>query len=63
MINERRDNRDIIAKEAPPGTMKFFKFEIELSETLKKVKEWIPIRRWLKKNDVDFENYPEEIEF
>ena len=42
--------------------MKTFEFEISLHEGLNHIKEWIPQRKWCVKNNVKFNDYPEEIE-
>lgn len=62
VIRERRENREEIVKEAP-GAMKVFEFELSIYEVLSKVKSWLPHRKWLVKNKVKFDDYPEEIEF
>ena len=61
-IQERRENRQKIVDEAP-GQMKVFEFELTIFEVLVKVKEWMPHRKWLKSNGIEFDDYPEEIEF
>ena len=59
---DRKETREAIVQNAP-GTVKTYEFELSLHEVLKKVKDWVPHRKWLVKNKVKFDDYPEEIEF
>ena len=43
----------------------FIKIELDISilDAIKYCKAWVPHRRWLKSNDVDFTKFPEEKDF
>lgn len=43
--------------------MRIYRLEVDIDKALKTIKEWLPQRRWLIKNKIVFETYPEEIEF
>ena len=58
-MKARLENREIIVKEAP-GVVKIFDFSLKLYEAIKVVKDWIPQRVWLKKNNKDIKDMPEE---
>ena len=40
-----------------------FSNKLDLFEAIKKARKWIKHRKWLVKNQVNFDNFKEEIEF
>ena len=49
--------------EVYPRKFKHFKSENDLKEAIQYSKGWIPERRWLVANKVDFNQFPEEVKF
>lgn len=62
IVKSRRESRQKIVDKAP-GVILDFEKELSVYEAISRVKAWLPERRWLIKNKVVFEDYPEEIEF
>ena len=58
----RRENRQIISESTDNNSL-IFKLELDFYEVIDKVKRWLPHRKWLENNRVDFSDYPEEIEY
>ena len=58
----RKNNRAKIAKNLP-GEFTAIEQELSIFNAIKYCKAWVIQRKWLKKNDVDFEKFEEEKEF
>lgn len=63
MIEQRKSNRLTIVEDQKPETFPYLEYELSVYEALKIIKKWLPERRWLKANGVNFENFPEEKRF
>ena len=43
-----------------PKKFKYFEHEINVIEAIKYSKDWLPHRKWLKKNNINFSRFEEE---
>ena len=59
---ERQENRQKIIEEAP-GIVRSFEFEKSVHDILINIKKWLPQRKWLQANHIEFSQFKEEIEY
>ena len=62
IVSKRRKGRELI-KERIPGVFKQMELELKAQDAIKYCKLWIEHRKWLKSNNVVFDQFKEELEF